>query len=1180
MIVSVETSFLETNGLLFREHTKGAARFHAEILDSLDHVNNAIKSRAFFDLSPSSTHAKTCCTSVFRSTSCRDYIVRRDHPLDLHRGVIAGRLWAIRAIFWTTTRLDTEECAELNLSVRVVFFVDSTSLVYQLEERQIVDSAGLGDRPIVADPGKSTRHGRVIPLLSHFLLRSPPMLPGFGKQTIVIGSAPHCDVVLQGPGVAPEHARIVHQGNGRLMFLDGGTGQTFSNGQPVPSGGQIPFDFRTTFTCGGAQFPLNHPAVILMLMAQGQQSAPPGQLIIGRDPTRSSLVIHHPSVSSQHATVMLDRMMVIDHNSTSGIWVGPNRIQPGVPTPLDPNGVIALGPVPIQVSLLGQVLQGFAGGPGPSAASPGTLGMPAGAGVPVPMPAGPAQVATPSAVQQSPYGAAQPYKKAQTVLGRLPMGAGSKDLIRIGRTPDNDIVVEHPQVSSRHAALIKRGGQLFLQDLRSANGTFVRGQRIAPGAEVPVSNGERVMIGPRPLIIQIEGESAQVISPDVQGNWGNRPQYELEAWGLVVEVPDRDNPNEMRRLLNEVSFKALPGDMIALMGPSGAGKTTLLLTLNGYKPPTSGIVRVNGQDLYEIYDALRGSIGYVPQDDIVHPELTVFEAVKYSARFRLPPDFSEEEIDRQVMSTLTALGLDSLAHLQIGKPEKKVLSGGQRKRVNIALELVTDPVLLFLDEPTSGLAADDTTSLISLLSNVARSTGKTIIMTIHQPAKDEYERFNLALIMGYGGIPIFYGPTSPDSYKFFGTWKEKSNQPNDIDNPRDMFDMLRLRENTIHDQMKAQNPQIPKVEARKVACQAWQQEFQQTQTFRMMYSGSRQVGQGQSQRGIPETAGRPAGQFRLLLSRYFKVKIRDVGGTAIMLLQAPIIGILLAFVFGGQSKTLPFWCIGALQELKRKSGGGGGDLNAILAQMTSTIDHAAAMFFLVVSAIWFGTSNAAREIVSERAVYLRERMVNLGLVNYVMSKFVLLSFFCLVQCTVLLAIVFFALGFHGGGLAFAMDLGYLTSVAICAVALGLLISTSVESSEAAMALTPIALIPQVVLGGMIVPMTTNEMLKWVMYVIPARWGFQGVSAQERIAIADDSAWIMNLGSAVPTSPDDFILSGGRFQCAKAQLASDTFNGAWGFTQYEQTWLPFAVLAGMSIVQVILLLFLLKRRDTV
>src|SRR5829696_473219 len=155
--------------------------------------------------------------------------------------------------------------------------------------------------------------------------------------------------------------------------------------------------------------------------------------------------------------------------------------------------------------------------------------------------------------------------------------------------------------------------------------------------------------------------------------------------------------------------------------------------------------------------------------------------------------------------------------------------------------------------------------------------------------------------------------------------------------------------------------------------------------------------------------------------------------------------------------------------------------------MEPTTDHTAAIFFLVVAAVWFGTSNAAREIVSERAIYLRERMVNLGLLNYVMSKYVLLSGFCVIQCTVLLAVVFFALGFHGGPEAFAMQLAALTATSLTAVALGLLLSTVVVSSEAAMALTPIALIPQVVMGGLMVPMTTVPHLRWLMYIIPARW---------------------------------------------------------------------------------------------
>jgi ABC transport system ATP-binding/permease protein len=645
-----------------------------------------------------------------------------------------------------------------------------------------------------------------------------------------------------------------------------------------------------------------------------------------------------------------------------------------------------------------------------------------------------------------------------------------------------------------------------------------------------------------------------------------------------VQVPDRDDPGQMKTLLDDVSFKALPGDMIALMGPSGAGKTTLLLTLNGYMPPTTGVVRINGEDLYAIYDALRGSIGYVPQDDLVHPELTVYEAVRYSAKFRLPPDYSEDEIDRRVMATLQQLGLEQVANLQIGKPEKKVLSGGQRKRVNIALELVTDPVILFLDEPTSGLAADDTTALITLLSELAKSTGKTIIMTIHQPAKDEYEKFNLALLLGYGGVPMFFGPTVPDSYRFFGSYLQRQGRTGDLDNPRDMFDVLREREKPIFDQMRAQNPNVPRSAARNAAAKEWAAEFVQSATYQKMYSGPRAIGQEAAGRPVVERSANRSGQLGLLFSRYFKTKTRDVSGTLIMLLQAPIIGALLAVVFGGQRESVPFWCLGALQDLSKRVGRKG-NFDEILGTMTPTNDHASAAFFLVVSAVWFGTSNAAREIVSERAIYLRERMVNLGLFNYVLSKFLLLAMFCVLQCAVLLGIVFPVLRFHGGALAFGVELANLVAVSLCSVSLGLLLSTVVTSSEAAMALTPIALIPQVVLGGLLVPMTNQNWLKWVMSFIPARWGFQGVVAQERDAIARDAAWMIDLRDATINSPEDFV-SGGRFSCATAQLASETLNGAWGFSGYDKVALTFGVLGGMTFVVFLLVLLLLKRRDPV
>jgi ABC transport system ATP-binding/permease protein len=975
------------------------------------------------------------------------------------------------------------------------------------------------------------------------------MTPVFGKEQITIGSAPDNDVVVVGPGVASHHARIVRQ-NAQLLFVDLGVQPSTANGAPVTPQQPAPFDFRTSFAVGGVPVPLAHPAIAAMLMSPGRLQAPRGQVVIGRDGARASLVVSHGAVSGQHATVMLDRMMIVDNGSTSGTWVAGHQIPANQPTPIDPSGVVALGPVPVPVSVIAQFAQW-----------------------PLAQPA----AAPPAAAAGAPTG--ESPRKHRTVIGELTLEQLQSSVISIGRTPDNQIVVNHPQVSSKHAQIVKVGDQLFLEDRGSANGTYVRGQRLASGERVQVSGGEKVFIGPMPLLIHV-GESRVNVVVEDQADWAGKPLYEIEAWDLFLEVADRDDKAQMKVLLDHVSFKALPGDMIALMGPSGAGKTTLLLALNGYLPPTSGQVRINGEDLYTIYDALRGSIGYVPQDDIVHPELTVFEAVKYSARFRLPPDYSEEEIDRRVDDTLRDLGLESVRNLQIGRPEKKVLSGGQRKRVNIALELVTDPVILFLDEPTSGLAADDTTALINLLAELTRKTGKTIIMTIHQPARDE---FNLCFIMGYGGIPTYFGPTGEPAYSFFATVAPRTSHPNRrIDNPRDMFDMLNARERIVLDEMRRADPQATRASARAEAARAWRAEFfrNENPVFQKMFSARRAIGGAPSERGMPHRADVAwVRQLGLLISRYWRVKVRDRTGSAIMFLQAPIIGVLLWLVFGAQKAAVPYWCLGALQELSKRNNMSADTTTNLLNAMQPTTDHTAAMFFVVVSCVWFGTSNAAREIVTERAIYLRERMVNLGLFNYVLSKYILLAFFCVVQCATLLGIVFFALGFNGGPTAFVYELVSLVALTLNATALGLCISTVVASAEAAMALTPIALIPQVVLGGLMVPMTTNPSLKFLMYLMPSRWGFEGAISIERAAIAASPAWNIDLHKPDLTSLPDFLV-GGRFQCAVAQVASDSITGAWGFTEWSTIWLPWAVLAAMTASMIVVLLIALRRRDPV
>jgi ABC-type multidrug transport system ATPase subunit/pSer/pThr/pTyr-binding forkhead associated (FHA) protein len=976
------------------------------------------------------------------------------------------------------------------------------------------------------------------------------LLPRISRQTIRIGSSDACEICLSGVGVAPVHAEVIHQGGGHLLFVPGASGRSFIEGRPLPPGVGVPFDFRTQFSVGDVPVPLTHDDLCLMVMSPGHMKPAGAELIVGRDPERCHLVLSSPGVSGVHAILrFLDTFSVIDQGSTSGTWRQGKRLVAREETRIGSDELLALGPLPLPVRLAQQIHKELSAAQSSAPFVARTEAMPR------------RTAALTGKVHRLP---SMPMAKHRTVMGTIRMSQASTSTI--GRTPDNDIVLDYAQVSSRHARLISIGDDLFLEDAGSELGTSVRGTRLKPGQRARVKDGERVLFGPMSALICVRGDSAEIVVEDHQG-WAGRPLFDVSAAHLYVVVPDRDDPRKQKTLLRDVSFRARPGDLVALMGPSGSGKTTLLHALTGYVRPAQGEVLINDNPLPQVFESLRGSLGYVPQDDILHPELTVFEAVRYSARFRLPSDYSEEEIDRRVRATLVQLGLESVAELRIGQPEHKIISGGQRKRVNIAMELVTDPVLLFLDEPTSGLAADDATALVDLLSRLSTEHGKTIVATIHQPARDEYEKFNLALVLGHGGIQLYFGP-SVAGYEFFEAWRGPT-EMRGITTPRDMFAELSERQARLSLSM----PEASAQQVREAVSKAFFDEYQKSEIRGVMAAASRGVAEEARISREMISRSRPRGQLRLLLSRYLKIKSRDRVGTAILMLQAPLIGLLLSLVFGAKKDAVPYWCLGALNHLATRSGKMADATTEVLRTLTPTADQSGALFFLVIAAVWFGTSNAAREVVGERAIFRRERMVNLGVGNYVMSKFLVLSALCVLQCAILLAIVFVTLDLSGGANTFWTILGTMTLTAFSSVALGLLLSAAVTSSEAAMALTPIALIPQVVLGGIMVPVTTNPWLKYPMMLMPSRWGFEGVVTPERNAIADQPGFRVPLPDA-PDSPPDFLMSG-YFDCARAQMQSSELPGAWGFSGPQ--WMVPVALSGMTFVLLAMVVIVLSKR---
>ena len=634
---------------------------------------------------------------------------------------------------------------------------------------------------------------------------------------------------------------------------------------------------------------------------------------------------------------------------------------------------------------------------------------------------------------------------ARLLGGSLKLGEATASTVEfrgkemtLGRDPACDHVLDYPMISSRHAKLLHKDGRVLVEDLGSVNGTFVNGQRIAAQAEV--KTGDVIGLGSYTFQLTADG---QLKKRDYRGN------LTIEAQGLTIDVPGK-------RLLDNVSLTFYPSEFVGLMGPSGAGKTTLMNALNGYVPPSSGRVLFNGQDLYLNYAQFSSLLGYVPQDDIIHRDLTVGQALYFTAKLRLPPDTSDTDIRARIAKVLKQLGLESTENVLIGSPEKKGISGGQRKRVNLAQELLTDPSVLFLDEPTSGLSSEDALMVMKVLRDLADS-GKTILLTIHQPSLEAYRLMdNLTLVAKDQNSPqpgrlVYYGPAYPDAVDFFNPDGVPGLKPGADPSPDEVLRGLSKR---------------PSAE--------WAQKYQQS-TYNREYvleRASRPLGQALPPHTNTNTKQHYLSQWQTLVQRCLAIKTRDTWNTTILLAQAPVVAMLMVLVFGDDVSVKV------------------NDSNWSDVAKTTAVT----IFLLGLSALWFGCSNAVREVVGEWAIYHRERMVNLKIPAYVASKFTVLGGLCVVQCVVLLTIVHWGCGLKSSG--FSMFFALLM-ISLVGIGMGLTLSSVAKTSEVAIALLPIILIPMVILGGVMQPVhRMNSGIQVLSNLVPSRWGFEAMMLLE------------------------------------------------------------------------------------
>ncbi len=572
----------------------------------------------------------------------------------------------------------------------------------------------------------------------------------------------------------------------------------------------------------------------------------------------------------------------------------------------------------------------------------------------------------------------------------------------------------HSQISRVHAQIAVRKHGVELADLNSANGTFVNGVRVL--RPVQLRAGDRIHIGPYSLVFT----GKELLSDSRLNN------VELSCRDLVRVVRTQTGGQRMV-ILDRVSLVIQPREFVCLLGPSGSGKSTLLSALSARVPADSGIVTINGENLYANFEAIKRDIAVVPQRDALHEGLRVRAALTWTARLRLPPDTAIEEISEAVNEVLRMVGLDSRADARICE-----LSGGQLKRACVANEIVNRPSLLFLDEATSGLDEQTDAEMMRLFRKIANG-GKTVVCVTHNLANVE-ETCSRVVVLAEGGKLAFVG-TPAETREYFR-----------VDKLGGIYEVLKTR-----------NPD------------EWRDAFLRSDTCQR---AGKSVFEGRPEPEgtvdppqpppITEEFGVIARQASLLASRYLQIMWADKRSLAMIVGQCLLVAFLIVAVFGDVSKS-------EVLEVASNS--------------------ASIMFLLAISSVWFGCNNAAREIVKEAAIYIRERDVNLQVTAYVASKCAVLWGISILQVLLLSLITAFGTGVESGASAFVM----LCSLAITGTNLGLLISATSKTSDMAISTVPLVLVPQIILSGAIGKV--EGFSEWMAQIgIVLYWGYGGLIA--------------------------------------------------------------------------------------
>ncbi|NEQ40900.1 MAG: ATP-binding cassette domain-containing protein [Okeania sp. SIO3I5] len=653
--------------------------------------------------------------------------------------------------------------------------------------------------------------------------------------------------------------------------------------------------------------------------------------------------------------------------------------------------------------------------------------------------------------------------------------------VLLGRDPDANLELDAAIVSRRHATIEPNGkGNYILRDY-STNGVFVNDVRVKNF--IVVTDGAVIKIGPFTLIRR--GDRLEVFDP------GNQIRLDADRLYRIV----RDQRGKPRVLLNDLSFAIEPGQFVALVGGSGTGKSTLMRTLLGIDPTTKGKVYINGEDLRNNFNIYRTQIGYVPQDDIIHRELTVSEVLTYAAKLRLPPDINLKEV---VEKTLEQIEMKERRNVFVSQ-----LSGGQRKRVSIGVELLADPKLFFLDEPTSGLDPGLDKKMMQLLRKLANQ-GRTIILVTHATANIRI--CDRVVFLGRGGRLCYFG-SSREALNFFSV------------NTGDFAD--------IYNELETSDENINE----------WVNNFRQSEYYRHYIANHLSIDNIKPPTNLPPKKQPPSfwQQLFILIQRYLKLIFRDPINLGLALLTAPIGILLILFAVGDKNPLI-------------------GDPEPTLAPLALRV-----LFVFTCACLWVGLSSSLQEIVKESAIYIRERLVNLGLFAYLGSKVIVLGLLAIFQTLLIAGIII--LGFENPQpelIPWEIGVSITTFLTlISCISLGLMISSIVKNASQANSALPLILLPQIIFSGVLFEMKgIASQFSWLML---SRWSVAAYGALVNVNKMVPEATKLPDGSTVPLP-----FSG-----------SDVYNLDW-----QNLGLSWGVLSLHSLIYLGITIWFQKRKDII